>query len=98
MSSTRRDQLERMLFTIYKDTAWMKDVLRKAYDSKYVDDSFVTDCAALCDTLVDEVAYQIAEYNEKNTEVDTMTLKRRAVVKLDEARAQFRFLQRFIDL
>ena len=76
----------------------MKDVLRKAYDSMYVDESFVTNCAALCDTLVDEVAYQIAEYNEKNKEVDTMTLKRRTVVKLGEARAQFRFLQRVIDL
>ena len=76
----------------------MKEILRKAYDSTYVDDSFVKNCAALCDTLVDEVAYQIAEYNEKNKEVDTMTLKRRTAVKLDEARAHFRFLQRVIDL
>ena len=50
LSSTGREQLERLLFTIYKDTAWMKDVLRKAYDSKFVDDSFVTNCTALCDT------------------------------------------------
>ena len=76
----------------------MKDILRKAYDSKYVDDSFVMNCAALCDTLADEVTYQITEYNEKNKEDDTMSLKRRTVVKLDEARAQFRFLQRVIDL
>ena len=75
----------------------MKDVLRKAYDLTYVDDSFITNCAELCDTLVDEVAYQIAEYNQKNKEVDTMTLKRRTVAKLDEARAQFSFLQRVID-
>ena len=98
LSTTRREQLERMLFTIYKDTAWMKDVLRKAYDSKYVDDSFVTDCAALCDTLVDDIAYQIADYNVKNKEVDTISLKRQTMVKLDEARTRFKFLQRVIDL
>ena len=98
MSTTRHEQLERMLFTIYKDTAWMKDVLRKAYDSKYVDDSFVTDCTALCDTLVDEVACQIADYNVKNKEVDTISLKRRTMVKLDEARTRSKFLQRVIDL
>ena len=76
----------------------MKDVLRKAYDSTYVDDSFVKNCAALCDTLVDEFACQIADYNVKNKEVDTISLKRRTMAKLDEARARFKFLQRVIDL
>ena len=98
MSNTRREQLERLLFTIYKDTAWMKDVLRRAYNSKYVDDSFVTDCAALCETLVGDFACQIADYNVKNKEVDAIPLKRRTMVKLDEARARFKFLQRVIDL
>ena len=98
MSTTRHAQLERILFTIYKDTAWMKDVLRKAYDSKYVDDSFVTDCAALCETLVDDCAYQIADYNVKDKEVDTIALKQRTMVKLKEARTRFKFLQRVIAL
>ena len=98
MSTTRHAQLERILFTIYKDTAWMKDVLRRAYDSKFVDDSFVTDCAAVCDRLVDEVARQIVDYNVNNKEVETISLKRRTMVKLDEARARFKFLQRVIDL
>ena len=98
MSSPRREQLERLLFTIYKDTAWMKDVLRKAYETKYVDDSFVTDCASLCETLVDDCAYQIAAYNVKDKEVDTIALKRQTMVKLDETRTRFKFLQRVIDL
>ena len=98
MSTTRHEQLERILFKIYKDTAWMKDVLRKAYDSKYVDDTFVMDCASLCETLLDDCAYQIADYNVKNKEVDTISLKRRTMVKLDEARTRFKFLQRVIDL
>ena len=96
LSITRHEQLERMLFTTYKDTAWMKDVLRKAYDSKYVDDSFVTDCASLCDTLVDGCAGQIADYNLKDKEVDTVALKQRTMAKLTEARTRFKFLQKVI--
>ena len=98
MSTTRHAQLERILLTIYKDTAWMKDVLRKAYDSKFVDDSFVTDCAAVCDRLLEEVARQVVDYNVINKEVETISLKRRTMVKLDEARTRFKFLQRVIDL
>ena len=74
----------------------MKDVLRKAVDSAYVDDAFITKVAALCDTLVEEVAFEIVKYNEKNKEVDTITLKRRAMLKLDQARGQFKLLQRIV--
>ena len=98
LSNTRREQLESLLFTIYKDTAWMKDVLRRAYNSKYVDDSFVTDCASLCDTLVDGCAGQIADYNLKDKEVDTVALKQRTMAKLTEARTRFKFLQKVIAL
>ena len=76
----------------------MKDVLRKAYDSTYVDDAFIKNAAALCDTLVEEVAFEIVKYNDKNKEVDTITPKRRAMLKLDQARAQFRLWQRIFDL
>ena len=76
----------------------MKDVLRKAADSAYVDDAFITKVAALCDTLVEEVAFEIVKYSEKNKEVDTITLKRRAMLTLDEARARFRLLQRIVYL
>ena len=74
----------------------MKDVLRRAYNSKYVDDSFVTDCASLCDTLVDGCAGQIADYNLKDKEVDTVALKQRTMAKLTEARTRFKFLQKVI--
>ena len=80
MSNTRREQLERLLFTIYKDTA------------------FVTDCASLCDTLVDGCAGQIADYNLKDKEVDTVALKQRTMAKLTEARTRFKFLQNVIAL
>ena len=69
-----------------------------AYDSKYVDDSFVTDCAALCETLVDDFTYQIADYNVKNKEVDTISLKRQSIAKLAAVRTRFKLLQRVIDL
>ena len=76
----------------------MKDVLRKAVDLAYVDDAFITNVAALCDTQLEEVAFEIVKYNDKNKEAGTITLKRRAVLKLDQARAQFRLLQRIVDL
>ena len=76
----------------------MKDVLRKAYDSKFVDDSFITDCAAVCDRLLDEVARQVVDYNTMKKEVETIWLKRRTMVKLHEARTRFKFLQKVIDL
>ena len=70
----------------------------KATDSVNVDDSFIQKAQALCDTLVEDVAFEIVKYTEKNKEVDTITLKRRALMKLDEARQQFRLLQRIVCL
>ena len=76
----------------------MKGVLLKATDSANVDGAFVTKVQALCDTLVEDVAFEIVKYTEKNKEVDTMMLKRRALMQLDEARQQFRLLQRIVCL
>ena len=76
----------------------MAGVLLKATDSAYVDDAFVTKVAALCDILVEDVAFEIVKYNEKNKEVDTSTLKQRALDKLVEARQQFRLLQKVVCL
>ena len=98
LSIKRRQQLERLLFTIYKETAWMKGVLLKVTDSAYFDDAFVANIARLCDTLVKDVAFEIVKYNEKNKVVDTSTLKQRALDKLVEARQQFRLLQKVVSL
>ena len=98
LSIKRRQQLERLLFTIYKETAWMKGVLLKVTDSAYFDDAFVENIARLCDTLVKDVAFEIVKYNEENKEVDTITLKQRALDKLVEARRQFKQLQKVVSL
>ena len=50
------------------------------------------------DRLLEEVARQVVDYNVINKEVETISLKRRTMVKLDEARTRFKFLQRVIDL
>ena len=52
----------------------------------------------ICGDFSDGVACHIADYNVKDKEVDTMLLKRWTMVKLDEARSRFKFLQRVIDL
>ena len=76
----------------------MKDVLLKATNSMHVDSSFLSKVQALCDTLVEEVAGEIVKYTEKNKEVDTVKLKQRALMQLDEARQQFKYLQRIVCL
>ena len=76
----------------------MKGILLKVTDSAYFDDAFVANVARLCDTLVEDVAFEIVKYNEKNKEVDTSTLKQRALDKLVEARQQFRLLQKVVSL
>ena len=76
----------------------MKGVLLKATNSMQVDSSFLSKVQALCDTLVEEVAVEIVKYTEKNKEVDTVKLKQRALMHLDEARQQFKYLQRIVCL
>ena len=76
----------------------MKGVLLKATDSVNVDGSFLSKVQALCDTLVEDVAFEIVKYTEKNKEVDTVKLKQRALMQLNEARQQFRYLQRIVCL
>ena len=76
----------------------MKGVLLKATNSMQVDSSFLSKVQALCDTLVEDVAFEIVKYTEKNKEVDTVKLKQRALMHLDEARQQFKYLQRIVCL
>ena len=76
----------------------MKGVLLKATNSMQVDSSFLSKVQALCDTLVEDVAVEIVKYTEKNKEVDTVKLKQRALMHLDEARQQFKYLQRIVCL
>ena len=76
----------------------MKGVLLKVTDSSYFDDAFVANIARLCDTLVKDVALEIVTYNEENKEVDTITLKQRALDKLAEARQQFKQLQSVVSI
>ena len=49
----------------------MKGVLLKATDSVNVDDSFIQTAQALCDTLVEDVAFEIVKHTEKNKEIDS---------------------------
>ena len=76
----------------------MKGVLLKVTDSSYFDDAFVANIARLCDTLVQDVAFEIVKYNQENKEVDTITLKRHALEKLAGARQQFKQLQSVVSI
>ena len=49
LSTTRRRQLDRVLFTIYSWTAWIGEALLAAENSQLIDPAFITTLAAVKD-------------------------------------------------
>ena len=97
LSLKRRQQLDTLVVTIYKDTALMKQALLTAAHSQLIDPAFMKKLAAVKDSLEAE-AVKIKTYNENNKEHGTMELKERVMYELVDARKQFAYLCRLLDL
>ena len=97
LSLKKRQQLDTLVRTIYKDTALMKQALLTAAHSQLIDPAFMKKLAAVKDSLEAE-AVKIKTYNENNKEHGTMELKERVMYELVDARKQFAYLSKILDL
>ena len=75
----------------------MKQALLTAAHSQLIDPAFMKKLAAVKDSLEAE-AVKIKTYNENNKEHGTMQLKERVMYELVDARKQFAYLCRLLDL
>ena len=75
----------------------MKQALLTAAHSQLIDPAFLKKLAAVNDSLK-VVAVKIKTYNENNKEHGTMQLKERVVYELVDARKQFAYLSKILDL
>ena len=92
-----RDQLDRVVFTIYKKTASMPEALLQAANSQFIDPAFIKKLVALKDKL-ELVAAEIKMYRENNKEHCTLQLIKHAMVQLDEAVEHFAYLDKLLEL
>ena len=97
MTLKRRQQLDTLVLTIYKETALMKQALLTAAHSQLIDPAFIKKLATVNDSLK-VVAVKIKTYNENNKEHRTMQLKARVMYELVDARKQFAYLSKILDL
>ena len=75
----------------------MAEALLTAAHSQLIDPVFIKKFAAVKDSL-EVVAAKIKTYKENNKEHGTKELKRRAIFQVVEARRQFRYLGKLLDL
>ena len=92
-----RDQLDRVVLTIYKNTESMTEALLRAANSQLIDPAFIKKLVALKDNL-ELVAAEIKRYRENNKEHGTLQLIKHAMVQLDEAVEHFAYLDKLLDL
>jgi len=75
----------------------MKQALLTAAHSQLIDPAFMKKLAAVKDSLEAE-AVKITTYNDNNKEHGTMQLKERVMDELVDARKQFAYLSKILDL
>ena len=75
----------------------MTEALHRAANSEFIDPAFMKKLAAVKDSLEAE-AVKIKTYNENNKEHGTMQLKERVMYELVDARKQFAYLSKILDL
>ena len=97
LTQARRLQLAELMLKIYKQTAWMGEILLAAEMSNVIDPVFIKKFVAVKDHL-EVVALTIREYKHNNKEQGTPQLKRGALVYLAEARRQCTYLARILQL
>ena len=85
LSSTKRQQLDRVVFTINQHFASMKERLLRASNSPFIDPAFLKKLATELYDL-DRYAVYIKKYKEKNEEDGTALLKIRAMAHVESAR------------
>ena len=97
LSLKKRQQLDTLVRTIYKDTALMKQALLTAAHSQLIDPAFLKKLAAVNDSLK-VVAVKIKTYNENNKEHGTKQFQQRVRFELVAARKQLEYLCRLLAL
>ena len=97
LTKARRLQLAELMLKIYKQTAWMGEIMLAAETSNVIDPVFIKKFVAVKDHL-EVVALTIREYKHNNKEQGTPQLKRGALVYLAEARRQCTYLARILQL
>ena len=97
MSSPRRRQLDRVVFTIHEHTASMTEALCRAASSQFIDPAFIKKLTEVKEDL-EAAGVAVKMYREKNKEHGTSFLKRRAICMVDAARRQFRYLRKLLDM
>ena len=90
-------KLDRLVSTIYKNTASMTEALLRAANSKLIDPEFIKKLAALKDNL-EVVAAATEMYKKNNKEHGTLQLIQDAMVQLDEAVEHFAYFDKLLDL
>ena len=93
MSSPRRRQLDRVVFTIHEHTALITEALCRAASSQFIDSAFIKKVTEVKQDL--EAAWGAVKlYREKNKEHRTAQLKQRATLHVSEARRWFTYLDK----
>ena len=97
LSSTKRQQLHRLVLTINKHFASGKERLQKASKSPFINTAFLKKLMQVLAGL-DRYAVYINEYKEKNQENGTALLKIRAMANVEAARNWFTYLDKIMGM
>ena len=97
LSSTKRQQLHRLVLTINKHFASGKERLQKASKSPFINTAFLKKLMQVLHGL-DMYAVYIKEYKEKNQENGTALLKKRAMANVEAARNWFTYLDKIMGM
>ena len=97
LSSTKRQQLDRVVFTMNQHFASMKERLLRASNSPFIDPAFLKKLATELYDL-DRYAVYIKKYKEKNEENGTALLKIRAMANVEAARNWFTYLDKIMGM
>ena len=95
MSSPRRRQLDRVVFTIHEHTASMSEALCRAASSQFIDPAFIKKVTEVKEDL-EAAGGAVKMYREKYKEHRTAQLKQRATLHASEARRWFTYLDKIL--
>ena len=97
LSSTKRQQLDKVVFTINQHFASMKERLLRASNSPFIDPALLKELTKELHGL-DRYAVYIKKYKEKNEENGTALLKIRAMANVEAARNWFTYLDKIMGM
>ena len=97
LSSTKRQQLDKVVFTINQHFASMKERLLRASNSPFIDPALLKELTKELHGLGRYAVY-IKKYKEKNEENGTALLKIRAMANVEAARNWFTYLDKIMGM